>query len=108
MFTMLKVILMLHVLNNIFTQSSAVALQTSYAHVIETSSAMSIDSDLNEDCEDIPPPTVVMNQELIVEHKYAYFHHDMDDVQQNYKDFVDADELDPIVLCSGDECRKDV
>ena len=69
---------------------------------METSTAMSADSD----CEDIPPPTVVMNQELIVEYKYAYFHHDMNDVQQNYEDFVKSEELDPIVLCSGDECRK--
>lgn len=66
------------------------------------------DSDSNEGCEDIPPPTVVMNQELIVEHKYAYFHHDMDDVQENIEDFIEADDPDAIAMCSGDECRKAV
>lgn len=48
-----------------------------------------------------------MNKDLIVEYKYAYFHHDKDDVQENHEYFVGANETEGIVLCHGDECWKE-
>lgn len=65
---------------------------------------MSADLQFNNDCEDEPAPTVVMNKDVIVEYKYAYFHHDTDDVLTNAEDFIEATDLDPIDLCSGKRC----
>lgn len=58
----------------------------------------------DDDC-DIVPPTIILNQDLIVDYKYAYFHHDDEDVQQNFASFVIGDNLEPNVLCAGDECQ---
>ena len=54
-----------------------------------------------DDCDNIPP-TVILNRQLIVDYKYAYFHHDDHDIDQN--SFIDGNHSDPNVLCAGDEC----
>lgn len=43
-------------------------------------------ADLN--CNDFAS-TVIVNRDLIVEHKYSYFHHDVEDVQQDVQSFID-------------------
>lgn len=52
----------------------------------ETTDSEKGNSDSN--CEDFAT-TVIMNRDLIIEHKYSYFHHDEEDVQQNIKSFID-------------------
>lgn len=56
------------------------------------------------DCDTLPP-TIILNQDLIVDYKYAYFHHDNEDVQQNLASFVVGDKLEPNLMCTGDECQ---
>lgn len=56
------------------------------------------------DC-DYMPPTVVINDDLIVDFKYAFFHHDAEDVQQNVPNFIESDDVKSIILCSGDDCK---
>lgn len=60
---------------------------------------------LMEDCEHVPP-TVVLNDDLFVDFKYAFFHHDAEDVQQNGPNFIGSDIVEPIVLCTGADCRQ--
>lgn len=56
------------------------------------------------DCESVPP-TVILNKDLIVDYKYAYFHHDDEDVQKNAESFVVGDDLEPTIVCAGDDCK---
>lgn len=39
------------------------------------------------DCDTVVP-TVILNRELMVDHEYAYFQNDGDDVQQNKDSFI--------------------
>lgn len=56
-----------------------------------------------EDCGFVPL-TVALNHQPIVDHKYAYFHNDGEDVQEHPKSFVDPNNFEPNILCAGDEC----
>lgn len=56
-----------------------------------------------DDC-DLVPPTVILNQQLIVDYKYAYFHHE--DVQENPNSFLKENSLEPTVLCIGIGCNE--
>lgn len=57
------------------------------------------------------PPTVFLNLDPIVHHKYSDFHHDDEDVQENSTNFIKKDDnLNPYLLCVGDgssdECNR--
>lgn len=57
-----------------------------------------------DDCDQVPP-TIILNQQLIVDYKYAHFHHDDEDVQENSNSFIADDRLEPNILCSGIKCN---
>lgn len=48
---------------------------------------VAIENDTNIECDSIPP-TVVLNDELIVDYPYARYHHDDEDVLTNKNLFV--------------------
>lgn len=59
-----------------------------------------------DDC-DLVPPTIILNsQQLIVDFKYAYFHHDDEDVQNDANSFLHKNNLEPTALCSGSGCNE--
>lgn len=57
----------------------------------------------DDGCQKILPPTVILNEDSIVDYKYAFFHHDDEDVQKDIDSFV-VDNLKPKVLCTNDQC----
>lgn len=57
-----------------------------------------------DDCATIPP-TVILNRNLFVDYKYAYFHHDAEDVQQDSSSFINGNDLEPHILCVGNGCK---
>lgn len=58
-----------------------------------------------DDCDFVPPTMVLNPLDLIVDQRYAYFHHDNEDVQEHSSSFLNENNLEPTTLCTEIGCN---